>query len=168
MQMNYETQTPQHSQEDIKPEPLEQEANHVLEEARMVLPGIQALFGFQLIAIFNARFDTALASYEQLLHLLAIILVALAIALIMTPAAYHRQAERGGVSRYFIDLSSNLLTGALALLLPALVLELYLIARIVLDSIPAGCAIAAAMFAVFAGLWFVFPRVKSARARSAR
>jgi hypothetical protein len=27
-----------------------------IEEARMVLPGIQALFGFQLIAVFNERF----------------------------------------------------------------------------------------------------------------
>lgn len=33
--------------------PLSQAAQHLLEECRMVLPGIQALFGFQLIAVFN-------------------------------------------------------------------------------------------------------------------
>jgi len=156
------------SKDDVKSEPLEQEANHVLEEARMVLPGIQALFGFQLIAIYNARFETELAGYEQRLHLLAIVLVALAIALIMAPAAYHRQAERGQVSRYFIDFSSNLLTWALAPLLLGIVLEVYLIARIVLDSIPASFAIAALMFVVFAGLWFVFPRLKNRRRRVER
>jgi hypothetical protein len=32
---------------------LEEETRTIIEEARMVLPGIQALFGFQLIAVFN-------------------------------------------------------------------------------------------------------------------
>jgi hypothetical protein len=36
--------------------PLSKAAQLLLEECRMVLPGIQALFGFQLIAVFNARF----------------------------------------------------------------------------------------------------------------
>jgi hypothetical protein len=42
------------------PEDLERAATHVLEEARMVLPGIQALLGFQLIAVFSSRFDVDL------------------------------------------------------------------------------------------------------------
>jgi hypothetical protein len=37
-------------------ESLEHEARQAVEEARMVLPGIQALFGFQLIAVFNQRY----------------------------------------------------------------------------------------------------------------
>ena len=41
-------------------EALKDAVEQALEEARMVLPGIQALFGFQLIAVFNQRFDTAL------------------------------------------------------------------------------------------------------------
>ena len=36
---------------------------------------------------------------EQKLHLCALLLVASAVALIMTPAAYHRIAQRGIVSR---------------------------------------------------------------------
>src|SRR6266446_3544638 len=38
-------------------ESLVEETRAILAEARMVLPGIQALFGFQLIAVFNTRFD---------------------------------------------------------------------------------------------------------------
>ena len=34
---------------------LEEETRTTIEEARMVLPGIQAFFGFQLIAVFNNR-----------------------------------------------------------------------------------------------------------------
>ena len=37
---------------------LEEESRTTIEEARMVLPGIQAVFGFQLIAVFNNGFRT--------------------------------------------------------------------------------------------------------------
>jgi hypothetical protein len=49
-------------------ETLEEEATHVTDEARMVLPGVQAVLGFQLIAVFNQRFQE-LSAGEQLLHL---------------------------------------------------------------------------------------------------
>ena len=75
-------------------EQTEKMAQEAIEEARMVLPGIQALFGFQLIAVFNERFKQ-LPDDEQRLHFAAIILIAVAIAVIMTPAAYHRQVEPG-------------------------------------------------------------------------
>ena len=52
-----------------KTESLEEEARQVVEEARMVLPGIQALFGFQLVAVFNQRY-TELPDSEQFVHAL--------------------------------------------------------------------------------------------------
>src|SRR5262245_65387348 len=91
----------------IEPEPLKQEALYILEEARMVLPGIQALLGFQLIAAFNQRF-TNLSPVDQVIHLAALVLTAVSVAVIMTPAAYHRQAARGQLSRYFIRKASQL------------------------------------------------------------
>jgi hypothetical protein len=39
-----------------RPASLEEETRTVIEEARMVLPGIQAVFEFQLIAVFNNGF----------------------------------------------------------------------------------------------------------------
>ena len=66
---------------------LDDAAAHLLDECRRVLPGIQALFGFQLIALFNQGFGEKLSHAQQLLHLVAIILTTLAMALVMTPAA---------------------------------------------------------------------------------
>ena len=71
-------------------ESTSQVTSHLLEECRMVLPGIQALFGFQLIAVFNGKF-WELPEGHRLLHLLAIDSVATSVALVMTPAAYHRR-----------------------------------------------------------------------------
>src|SRR5437016_998681 len=73
---------------------LAEAAQYLLDECRMVLPGIQALFGFQLIAVFSPGFAQQLTHDKQCLHLLAITLVALAVAMVMTPAAYHRQDPR--------------------------------------------------------------------------
>jgi hypothetical protein len=113
-----------------KAESLDEEVGRVIEESRMVLPGIQAIFGFQLIAVFNQRFETGLAPHERYLPLAATILVAVSIALIMAPAAYHRQAEPGIISRYFVDLASRLLTAAMLPLQFAIALEVFLVARL--------------------------------------
>jgi len=58
----------------VRLESREEEATHVLDEARMVLPGIQALFGFQLVAVFIQRFSSDLAPWQQLVHLIALYL----------------------------------------------------------------------------------------------
>src|SRR5437870_9655568 len=76
---------------------LEDAVTYALDEARMVLPGIQALFGFQLVAVFNERFSEIFDAWGQWLHLAALVFVALACALAMTPAAFHRQNDHGKV-----------------------------------------------------------------------
>jgi hypothetical protein len=55
---------------------LEKAASHLLEECRMVLPGVQALFGFQFIAVFNQAFSERLIPQERYLHLAALMCVA--------------------------------------------------------------------------------------------
>jgi len=88
---------------------LDSAARHILEECRMVLPGIQALFGFQLIAVFNQGFEEKLSTVQQQLHLASIILTVFAVGLVMTPAALHRQIDPLAVSRQFIEWSTILL-----------------------------------------------------------
>ena len=114
-------------------ESLEEEATHATDEARMLLPGVQAVLGFQLVAVFNQRF-VLFSPTEQRLHLAAFLLLALAMGLIMAPAAYHRQAERGKVTRRFVDLASVMLTAAMLPLIVGVCLDAYLIARLILDE----------------------------------
>src|SRR5689334_24698194 len=98
-QMNKKTSQDEARQELSLPKAMD----NLIEECRMLLPGIQALFGFQLIAVFNSTFGEKLSPLEQQLHLLAIGLVGVAIALILTPAAYHRQMEHVSITRRSID-----------------------------------------------------------------
>jgi uncharacterized protein DUF6328 len=143
----------------MEDESLHQEAQRTIEEARMVLPGIQALFGFQLMAVFNNRFQE-LTLYEQYIHFSSLLLVALAIALIMTPAAYHRLVERGMVSHFFIDLASSLIATAMIPLMLAIALEVLLVGRLILGRGWGSIAGASGTFVVFAFLWFVYPFLK--------
>src|SRR3984893_13428902 len=126
-----------------------------IEEARMVLPGIQALFGFQLIAVFNERFKE-LTGDERLIHFSATLLVAIAIALIMTPAAYHRLAEQTTISKFFVLLASWLIAAMVPLML-GLALEVYVLGFLVIGDPKTSLAVATALFGVFLTLWFVFP-----------
>lgn len=124
----------------------------------MVLPGIQALFGFQLIAAFNARWPE-LAVVDRVIHLSALVLIGLAIALIMTPAAYHRICEPGRTSMFFVRLASALVAAAMVPLILGISLDVYVVTRMALpDEDPwLGVTLALASFVVFASLWIAFP-----------
>jgi hypothetical protein len=142
----------------IEQVPLDKAAQHMLEECRMVLPGIQALFGFQLIAVFNEGFGEKLSGPQQLMHLAAIILVAIAIALVMAPAALHRQTEPQEVSERFVWLSSNLLLASMYPLAIAICLDAWLVTSIIVGRNDVGIAVAFLLLAVFALFWLLLPR----------
>jgi hypothetical protein len=144
---------------------LDSAASHLLEECRMVLPGIQALFGFQLIAVFNQGFGEKLSSGEQQLHFAALFLVALSAGLVMAPAAVHRQTQQKRVSERFVWLSSWLLLLGMLPLAIGLCLDVYLIARIVFASTATSLALAGILFAILLALWLGLPRHEQTAAK---
>jgi hypothetical protein len=75
----------------------------------------------------------------------------------MTPAAYHRQVERGRVSRRFVNLSSTLLTFAMLPLIAGVTLDTYLIARLILNARETSVVIAGGVAAMLMGLWYGLP-----------
>src|SRR5436309_14574879 len=138
---------------------LSKAAEYLLDECRMVLPGIQALFGFQLVAVFNSAFGEKLSLSEQRLHLLAIALVAVAVAIIMTPAALHRQKGPYDVTDTFVRVSNRLLLWSMAPLALGITVDFYLICKMIIGG-PVVAVFAAALRLPFVGLWFVLPRAR--------
>jgi hypothetical protein len=136
---------------------VEKAATHLLEECRMVLPGIQALFGFQLIAVFADGFRRELTSGERKLHLVAVLCVVIAIALVMAPAAIHRQREPRSVSESFLTVSSALLMLGMIPLAIGTVLDVYLVAIAVVHNVPVAALAALIAAGAFIGLWGVLP-----------
>jgi hypothetical protein len=147
---------------------LNDAATHVLEECRTVVPGMQALFGFQLIAVFSGTFREELSSAERILHLAAIVLLTIAIVLVMAPAALHRQTEPTAVSRRFIMISSGLLMASMAPLAAGICLDVYVVARVIVRSRGVAGVLAASLLGVFIVFWLLLPRaVRRRRAERA-
>ena len=124
----------------------------------MLLPGIQALCGFQLIAVFNQTFSEKLTQGEQELHLLAIGLIVLTTIIIMTPAAYHRQMEVKEVTESFIHMASKLMLISMMPLSLSISLDFYLVSRLILKNAALALVIGAVSFALFILEWIIVPR----------
>jgi hypothetical protein len=139
------------------PIPLLKKIDQLLTEARVILPGAQALLGFQLAVVLTRAFDLLPAS-SKALHALALGLVALCTILLMAPAAYHRIVYAGEAAPELHRLGSKFILVATMALALGLAADVYVvIARI------AGAAVgfAAAMLALIAlvGVWHLSPLV---------
>jgi hypothetical protein len=145
----------------IEREPLTESVTHVVEEARMLIPGVTAFLGFQLVAVFNNAFSQKLTHDEQMLHVGAMFVTLVALLLLLTPAAYHRQAESGWVSQGFVNLSSRLITGATPLFALGMTLDFYLLVRAVSENTTLALAMAILIFAITVVLWYGVPHVQS-------
>jgi len=152
--------TTQHSPDNPKQGLAMRDAiDFALAEARMVLPGIQAIFGFQLIVTFNDRFANELAPMNQALHLAALVLTGIAMALVMTPAAYHRHVQRESISEKLLDVTSTMISGAMLVLAIGLALDLYVVTLLVTGAPLVAGTLAASMLVLFFALWMVYPRL---------
>ena len=139
-----------------EPNGLHEEMRNIIEEARVILPGVQALFGFQTIAVFNDRF-AELPSYATLCHLIGLGMVIIAVALVMTPAVYYRVVGPAHVTRRMTRRSAWLIRSALAPLACGLALDMFTVIFVATQDLKVSIAGATATFIFLAGLWFAFP-----------
>lgn len=142
----------------IEQDQLEKQINRLEQEARMVLPGIQAIFGFQLIAVFNTRFKD-LAYIHQALHFTAVFMISISVCLIMTPAAWHRHAEEKAMTLKFLRLSSRFIKYAMFFLAIGMCMEIYIIGEVIFSSNIPGI-VTAFLFMMFVFGWFIFPSIQ--------
>jgi hypothetical protein len=132
---------------------LTDKIQHVLTECRVVLPGSQALLGFQFICVLTESFDK-LPSLSKYIHLAALGLNALTIVLLITPAAYHRMVEQGEETEHFHRFASKILVAALVPLALGLAGDVYVVAQKVTDSQLVSVVSALVVLAVYWELWF--------------
>ena len=143
--------------------PLDKAATLVLDESRMILPGIQALFGFQLVVVFSTSFTEKLNVFEQRLHLIAILLIVLATMIILTQAMFHRQTSEKEVAAEFIRIASRLLLLSMLPIVTSISIEVYLISRVILNNVPWALGFTLLVFSLFLLLWLGLPRIEALR-----
>jgi len=154
-------------EETMSATPIDQKIRHVLTEARMVLPGAQALLGFQLAVTLMEAFGE-LPREAQLLHLADILLTTLAVILLVAPAAYHRIAEQGEETQHFHRVASRFVLAAMVPLAIAISGDLGVVTYRLLESTAVAALFASASLVLFTGAWFGFALGGRAMRRRAR
>jgi hypothetical protein len=136
--------------------PLATKVEQLLTEARLIIPGAQALLGFQFIAMLTSGFDR-LPQPVKAVHALALCLVAINVILLMTPAALHRLSFDGEDSRTFLRMGSALVIAAPGFLAAGIAAETFVVLHKVSSS--AGWAPVGALlsFVALIGLWYAIP-----------
>lgn len=146
---------------------LDDRIRQVSTEIRMVLPGAQALLGFQFVTFVLSEFEKLPPLLKQI-HVISSILLTLSVILLMTPAAYHRIVEDGENTEHFHRLASTMLLSALIPLALGITGDFYVVTDHVLHSTPLSTSLTTLVLALFLGLWFGIPMLRRRHDRQTR
>ena len=132
---------------------LSDKIKQVLMEARMVLPGVQALLGFQLICVFSDSFER-LSFAAKILHLASLSTIGVCTVLLLAPVSYHRIVEKGEDSEQFHQFAGRLLLWAMVFLGLGAAGDFAVVLHKISGSWPIAGGIGSAAAAVCFTLWF--------------
>ena len=138
-----------------KAERLDRELMELLQELRVVLPGVQVLLAFLLTAPFQQRFASLPGSLRNAFFA-SIVCATLATVLLIAPSAHHRLRWRAGEKERLLRIGNQMALWGTVFLAAAIVLALYVVTSVLFTSeLALATAIAAVL--VFVGIWYVLP-----------
>ena len=143
---------------------LHEKIVQMLTEARVVLPGVQGIFGFQLVVTMTRPFDE-LPLYVKGIHFVAMALLALSIVLLIAPTAIHRLSFKGQDSSTFLVIGARLISIALAPLMAGIGADFYVAAGKMIGFGEAALFAAVSIFLILLAAWYIAPWIIRARIR---
>jgi Family of unknown function (DUF6328) len=143
---------------------LKSKIEQMLTEARVIIPGAQALLGFQLIAVLTKAFAELPPAFKYV-HCVGLSAVALSVILLMTPAALHRIGFHGEDDPRFFEIGSRLIVAGSIPLAVGIATDVAVVFFKAIES--AGIAMAAGLgaLALLLGLWLGYPLLVARRFR---
>jgi hypothetical protein len=143
-------------QQTSKPSSLKSKIEQLLTEARVVIPGGQALLGFQLVATLTKAFSE-LPPIFKYLHAAGLCAVALSVVLLMTPAAVHRIGFQGEDDPAFFKIGSRLVIAASVPLAIGIAADVAVVFFKVTESTAAASAAGTIAIIILFGFWLAYP-----------
>ncbi len=137
---------------------LHEKIDQMLTEARVILPGAQALMGFQFVVTMSKAFGE-LPEEIRTVHFIALLLIAFAITLLIAPAAVHRLAFGGLDIERVHSIGSQLVTMALVPLALGIGADLFVASFKVLGSEWTAAVVSALGAMLLLGLWYGLPMI---------
>ncbi len=132
-----------------------EELSELLQELRVILPGVQVLFAFLLMVPFTQRFQ-GLQVWVQVVFLVALLCTAMSTALLIAPTAHHRLLWRQREREQRMAVGNVLTIGGLVFLVLGILGVLFVVTYALFGWVPA--LLVTGLFAVvFGGLWGALP-----------
>jgi len=138
---------------------LDRELIELLQELRVILPGVQVLFAFLLTVPFSQRFGET-NDTERAVFFVAFLATTASAIMLIVPGIWHRLQFRQRDKEDLLLASNRLTVAATAALAVAMCAVAFLIAD-VLYGLTAGIITAAVVLLATVLLWFVSPLARS-------
>lgn len=122
------------------------------------------MFGFQFVAVLSTSFE-ALPAASKAVHLVSTALVAMAIVLLIAPAAYHRIAAGGKAEERVLRYTVRMMLPAEGLIALAMNGDAYVTIRKISERPSLALAIAGAGLLSMAALLYAAPAIARRSAR---
>ena len=138
----------------------DRELIELLNELRVVLPGIQVLFAFLLVVPFSQGFaDTT--TTQRKVYYASFVFTTIATALLIAPTSYHRIRWREQDKEHMLVVSNRFAILGTVFLALAMSCVVFFITDFLYSGITVIATAAAAL--LFSWLWFGLPLLRAAR-----
>lgn len=141
--------------QESRDERLDRELIELLNELRVVLPGVQVLFAFLLTVPFTNTFSS-ITNQQRQVFFAVFLLTAASTALLIAPSAYHRIRWRQHDKEQMLTTANRLSIGGMVFLTFALVGASFLVADLIFHT-TAAALVTAAVAGFFAWFWWGLP-----------
>ena len=138
--------------EETKAERLDRELTELVQELRVLLPGVQVLFGFLLVVPFSVGFRSVDGA-ERLLFYIAIAATTISAVLMIAPSARHRARFRDRDKEAIVVSSNQLTLASTAFLAIAMVAVVVLLGEYLYNWV-VGVVGGAVTFVLVAWFWY--------------
>jgi hypothetical protein len=152
--------------EETPKERANRELIELLNELRVVLPGVTVLLAF-LLAVPFAKGWSRVTAFQRDVFVVAFLATAVSVALLTAPSSYHRLRFLQDDKEHMVRMGNRLSIAGIA----ASAVSLEAVVLLVMDyvlSLAAAIAASASLFAVVALLWYGLPLWAEIRDRRAR
>jgi hypothetical protein len=140
------------NREETKAEQLDRELTELVQELRVLLPGVQVLFAFLLTVPFSIGFRSVNGG-ERALYFVALAATAVSAVLLIAPGARHRARFRDRDKEAIIVSSNQLTLAATAFLAVAITAVVVLIGEYIYNWF-VGVTAGVVTFALIAWFWY--------------
>jgi Family of unknown function (DUF6328) len=141
------------SNDETTEERLNRELIELLNELRVVLPGVQVLFAFLLTVPFTNQFRR-ITQEQEIVFFVTFLLTTVATILLISPSAYHRLRWRQRDKEQMLQTANRLAISGLAFLAAALTGAVYLLTDLLFASAAVVYFVTTAAAALVLWFWY--------------